>query len=84
MRPETDRPPLIFERLERELEDLRDRSLYRTLENRGLDFCSNDYLGLATDPGFVESVADRIRSSIRAEGRVASTGSRLLSGHGPH
>jgi 7-keto-8-aminopelargonate synthetase-like enzyme len=50
MRPETDGPPLILERLERELDELRERSLHRTLEDRGLDFCSNDYLGLATDP----------------------------------
>ncbi len=84
MRPETDRTPRILQSLERELEELRERSLYRTLEDRGLDFCSNDYLGLATDPEFVETVAERIRSSILAQRQAASTGSRLLSGHGPH
>lgn len=84
MRPETDPTPRILESLERELEELRNRSLYRTLKDRGLDFCSNDYLGLATDPGFVETVAERIQSAIRREGQAASTGSRLLSGHGQH
>lgn len=41
----------------------------------GIDFCSNDYLGLASDP----RIRDRMAAAIRSEG-CGSTGSRLIRG----
>ena len=53
------------------------RSQRRSLaEIRGVNFCSNDYLGLAVSPVLRERVAEAVR---KAE-RVGGTGSRLLSG----
>jgi len=43
----------------------------------GIDLGSNDYLGLSTDPRMKQAIRDALDSS----SRVASTGSRLLSGH---
>jgi 8-amino-7-oxononanoate synthase len=63
--------------LKRELLVLEQRSLRRTLaEIRGINFCSNDYLGLAEHPSLRHSLAESISKS----GRVGGTGSRLLSG----
>ena len=45
-------------------------------EIQGVDFCSNDYLGLAEHPALREAVARAVRNSQR----VGGTGSRLLSG----
>jgi 8-amino-7-oxononanoate synthase len=84
MRPETGPSHPFLEQLDRRLDALREHSLYRTLEAAPLDFCSNDYLGLGTSPEFARTVADAIQESVRSTGRIASTGSRLLSGHGPH
>ena len=67
-------------RLESELRALHAESLHRQLvstDPRG--FCSNDYLGLAHHPALVRT----LRSSIDESERIASTGSRLLSGHAP-
>jgi len=66
------------ERMERELQSLRDLSQYRSLEiPAGLNLCSNDYLGLATDPRLKQAAADAIARGAA----VGSTGSRLLSGN---
>jgi 8-amino-7-oxononanoate synthase len=46
-------------------------------EVRGIDFCSNDYLGLAENPAFRETVVRAVENSTR----VGGTASRLLSGH---
>ena len=46
------------------------------LEVRGINFCSNDYLGLAVHPALREAV---VRAAQKAT-RVGGTGSRLLSG----
>ena len=60
------------------LEKLRAQSQFRSLENpSGISLCSNDYLGLASDPRLKQGVADAVARS----GRVGSTGSRLLSGN---
>lgn len=45
-------------------------------EVRGVNFCSNDYLGLAESPVLREEVANAIRRGQR----VGGTGARLLSG----
>ena len=44
---------------------------------RGIDLSSNDYLGLASDPRMKQAVLE----AVDAAPRIASTGSRLLSGH---
>ena len=43
----------------------------------GVNFCSNDYLGLAADPRLRDAVA----AALAAGSPVGSTGSRLLSGN---
>lgn len=65
-------------RLEKELKALDSNAQRRALEQMtGINLCSNDYLGLSTDP--------RLRTALLQEvgriERVASTGSRLLSGN---
>lgn len=45
-------------------------------EIRGVDFCSNDYLGLAEHPALREAVVRAVENSLR----VGGTASRLLSG----
>ena len=68
----------IGERLQAKLADLNSRSQLRHLETaRGIDLSSNDYLGLATDPRMKQAVLEAVGSAPR----MASTGSRLLSGH---
>ena len=66
------------QRILAELADLESRSQLRHLEAaRGIDLSSNDYLGLASDPRMKHMVLE----ALDAAPRVASTGSRLLSGH---
>ncbi len=68
----------IERRLTDELESLRERAQLRSLGHpSGIELCSNDYLGLATDPQLKAAVAAAVA---RAEA-VGSTGSRLLSGN---
>ena len=67
-----------LDRIERELNALRAKSLYRQLDaSAELDFCSNDYLGMAHHPDLIAAIA----AATATTKRVASTGSRLLSGH---
>jgi 8-amino-7-oxononanoate synthase len=64
--------------LEKELREIEARGQLRSLEiPAGINFCSNDYLGLAVNPALRAAVMDAVA---RAE-RVASTGSRLLAGN---
>jgi 8-amino-7-oxononanoate synthase len=64
--------------LESELREIEARGQLRTLEiPAGINFCSNDYLGLAVNPALRVAVMDAVA---RAE-RVGSTGSRLLAGN---
>ena len=59
----------------RELDELREKSQLRSLEMpRGINLCSNDYLGLARDPRLKQAVAEAVARA----GQVGSTGSRLL------
>ena len=61
-----------------ELREIDARGQLRSLEiPAGINFCSNDYLGLATNPALRAAVMDAVA---RAE-RVGSTGSRLLAGN---
>jgi 8-amino-7-oxononanoate synthase len=65
-------------RLQEGLRSLDERNQRRSLvEIHGVNFCSNDYLGLAENPLLREQVEEAIR---HAE-RVGGTGARLLSGH---
>ena len=81
MPPETERGSGSTEaRLEAGLRSLHSESLHRRLaatDPRG--FCSNDYLGLAHHPDLTRA----LRQAIDESNQVASTGSRLLSGHSP-
>lgn len=73
----------IEQRILAELADLESRAQLRHLETvRGtslaqVELSSNDYLGLSTDPRIKQAVRDAIATAPR----IASTGSRLLSGH---
>ncbi len=65
---------------ERALEALRRRGRLRTLEDRaGLDFASNDYLGLAQSDALTEAVRDALGRGVP----VGAGGSRLLRGNHP-
>jgi 8-amino-7-oxononanoate synthase len=68
----------LAKRIDEELDALRERAQFRTLDNpRGINLCSNDYLGLASDARLKQAVIE----AVRAAGTVGSTGSRLLSGN---
>lgn len=64
--------------LSNELKGLRARDELRSLElPGGVNLCSNDYLALSTRAELRDAVLDAIAGGAR----LASTGSRLLSGH---
>src|SRR5947209_4523239 len=66
------------QRMASRLEELKDQSLLRDLTLvHGVNLCSNDYLGLSNDARLKLALLQ----CIEQEERVASTGSRLLSGH---
>lgn len=68
----------IEQRILAELADLESRAQLRHLETpRGIDLNSNDYLGHSSDLRLKHAVLE----SIATAPRMASTGSRLLSGH---
>jgi len=67
----------IHQRILAELSELESRAELRQLQIvHGIDFSSNDYLGLATDPRMKQAVTEGVVYAAR----IASTGSRLLSG----
>jgi 8-amino-7-oxononanoate synthase len=66
------------QRILAELSDLESRAQLRHLEKvEGVDLSSNDYLGLSAD----RRMKQAILSGVNSASRIASTGSRLLSGH---
>jgi 8-amino-7-oxononanoate synthase len=68
----------INQRILAELSGLESRAELRELQTiHGIDFSSNDYLGLAVDPRMKQAILESVDSAAR----IASTGSRLLSGH---
>ena len=70
----------IVRGMESALEHLRERSQLREFAQLpGVNFCSNDYLGLAEDSRLKLAVLEAVEKSVR----VGGTGSRLLSGHDP-
>jgi 8-amino-7-oxononanoate synthase len=70
----------LGERIESELDALGRKAQLRTLEVvSGVNLCSNDYLGLASDPRLKQAVMAAVADSER----IGSTGSRLLSGNTP-
>jgi 8-amino-7-oxononanoate synthase len=68
----------LLAELQAGLRALESRSQRRTLvEIRGVNLCSNDYLGLADNPALKQSVIEAVARAAR----IGGTGSRLLSGH---
>ncbi len=66
--------------MEATLTGLRERSQLRGFAQlQGVNFCSNDYLGLAEEERLKRAVLEAVEKSAR----VGGTGSRLLSGHDP-
>lgn len=69
-----------MQRLVQELSRLKDEFRHRCLRlPRGVDFTSNDYLGLAKHPALRQAVLD----ALEADAPAGSAGSRLLRGHHP-
>lgn len=69
---------LLTKRMASRLSDLERQSQMRELSTiQGVNLCSNDYLGLSTDPRLKESLQEGLEYSER----ISATGSRLLSGH---
>ncbi|HTZ99606.1 MAG TPA: 8-amino-7-oxononanoate synthase [Candidatus Aquilonibacter sp.] len=70
----------IDERIAREMDALREEAQFRTLEilpPGAINLCSNDYLGLATDPRLKQATLEAVSRAAA----MGSTGSRLLSGN---
>jgi 8-amino-7-oxononanoate synthase len=69
---------LLTQRMARRLSELKARTHFRELRPvEGLNLCSNDYLGLATNARLKAALIQGIEEC----SRVGATGSRLLSGH---
>ncbi|RUW18321.1 8-amino-7-oxononanoate synthase, partial [Mesorhizobium sp. M1A.F.Ca.IN.020.06.1.1] len=70
----------VLERYQASLSGLARRNRLRGLSDRqGIDFASNDYLGLARS----KRMADAVALALAAGTPVGATGSRLLRGNTP-
>jgi 8-amino-7-oxononanoate synthase len=68
----------LLAELQAGLRELESRSQRRTLvEITGVNLCSNDYLGLASNAALKQTLIEAMANATR----VGGTGSRLLSGH---
>src|ERR1700730_10719980 len=68
----------LAQRMTSRLLELKRKAQMRELSIiQGVNLCSNDYLGLSTDP----RLKDALREGLEYCGRTGATGSRLLSGH---
>lgn len=68
----------MLERMKADLAALRAADQFRELAiPEGIQLCSNDYLGLSTHP----RLRDAIGRAVKEGSRLASTGSRLMSGN---
>ncbi len=71
---------LIYQEIESRLKQTRARGLYRSLTApQGIDFCSNDYLGLSADSSFRAALLDRFKDETHSH--LSSPASRLLRGN---
>lgn len=69
-----------MQRLVADIERLKSGFRYRSLNlPRGVDFTSNDYLGLSTHPALRQAIVDALDAGAAA----GAAGSRLLRGHHP-
>jgi len=76
----SDSSSVFLRELESGLRSLEARNQRRSLAQlNGVNFCSNDYLGLAENAALKEAVLAAVSESPR----VGATGSRLLSGNSP-
>lgn len=66
-------------RLQQDLDTRRAQGMIRQLRPQleGIDFCSNDYLGLSRNP----ALHDAYKHSAQSTSHLSSTGSRLISGN---
>jgi len=71
----------VEKRLQSKLERRQFNNYFRKLPDQPdlIDFCSNDYLGLARNPALHRRVEQRQKK----DGTIGSTGSRLLTGNSP-
>jgi len=71
--------PSLEERLTQKLGHRKKTNSFRQLHHlsEGIDFCSNDYLGLAKEPIVHEEISNSCKTS---DIRLGATGSRLISG----
>ena len=71
---------MAYDEFETNLRELRERGRFRSLRQRtGVDFTSNDYLGLAESDELRQAAADAIARGVP----VGAGGSRLLRGNHP-
>src|SRR5438067_12822913 len=76
----TPRSPAMLSRYSAELQSLAAEHRLRALAPRaGIDFASNDYLGMAHDPALALAVREAVERGVP----VGSGGSRLLRGNDP-
>ncbi len=72
----------LTDELARRLDELAGDDLRRELRAcSGVDFSSNDYLGLGSDPGFAAAVARRVAAAAADGEGLAAPASRLLRGN---